>query len=121
MTKVDKSDCESTFAGTRGNDGSPKAVFAHLRILSELYFRRAAATASGHSLWSFAVQQNALAFDAPSIAGERTVAANDTMAGNGDGKTVRSASSCHGADRRRCANALRNLRIGDRRADRNLL
>src|SRR5215467_8381153 len=117
MTKVDKSDCESTFAGTRGNDGSPKAVFAHLRTLSELYFRRAAATASGHSLCSFAVQQNALAFDAPSIAGERTVAANDTMAGNGDGKIVRGARSCHGADRRRCANALRNLRIGDRRAD----
>jgi hypothetical protein len=72
-------------------------------------------------LWSFAVEQNALAFDAPSIAGERTVAANDTMAGNGDGKTVRGASSCHGADRRRCANAPRNLRIGDRRADWNLL
>jgi len=33
----------------------------------------------------------------------------------------RSARSCHGADRRRCANALRNLRIGDRCADWNLL
>src|SRR5215470_10170925 len=61
----------------------------------ELYFRRAAGTAPRLLvLWSFAVEQNALAFDAPSIAGERTVAANDTMAGDGDGKTVRSASSC---------------------------
>src|SRR6516164_748320 len=55
----------------------------YLRTLSEPYFRRAVATASGHSLWSFAVEQNALAFDAPSIAGKRTVAANDTMAGIG--------------------------------------
>ena len=43
------------------------------------------------------------------------------MAGNGDGKTVRGTSSCHGADGRRCANALCNLGIGDRRADRDLL
>src|SRR4029077_20902175 len=99
-----------------------KQSFAHLSTLSELYFRRAATAAPRLLvLWSFAVEQNALAFDAPSIAGERTVAANDTMAGNGDGKTVRSASSCHGADRRRCANALRNLRIGDRCADWDLL
>ena len=38
-------------------------------------------------LGSFAVEQLALAFNTPGIAGERTVAANDTMAGNGDGKT----------------------------------
>src|SRR5262249_1531328 len=47
---------------------------------SELYFRRAAGGVRSLVLWSFAVEQNALAFDAPSIVGKRTVAAHDTMA-----------------------------------------
>ena len=43
------------------------------------------------------------------------------MARNGDGKMVRGASSCHGTGGFRCADALRDLSIGHRRADRDLL
>ena len=43
------------------------------------------------------------------------------MARNGDGKMVRGASSCHGTGSPRRADAPRNLSIGHRRADRDLL
>jgi hypothetical protein len=79
------------------------------------------AIASSRVLWSFAVEQIALAFNAPGIAKERAIVANDTMAGNGDGKMVRGASSCHGTGRSRRADAPRDLSIGQRGADRNLL
>src|SRR3954453_17681093 len=43
------------------------------------------------------------------------------MTGNDDGKIVRGASSCHGTYGSRRADPLRNLSIGPRGADRNLL
>ena len=71
--------------------------------------------------FSFAVDQDALAFDTPGIARERAIVANDTMAGNSNGEFVRSASSCHGTDSGRRANTPRNFSIGRCRARRYLL
>jgi hypothetical protein len=49
-------------------------------------------------LGGLAIDQNALAVDAPSIARQRAIVANDTMAGNSDGELIRGARSCHGAE-----------------------
>ena len=69
----------------------------------------------------FPVEQNALAFDAPGVTRERTVIAENPVAGNGDGKIVRGAGTGDRAYRLRGADTPRDLGIGNGLADGNLL
>jgi hypothetical protein len=50
-------------------------------------------------LCRLAVDQSALALNAPGIAGERVIVANHAMAGNRDGEIVLGSRARHGADR----------------------
>src|SRR5258708_18253902 len=68
----------------------------------------------------FTVEQGALALDAPAVSRQRTVVAHDPVAGNGDRDRVRRASLRDGAHGFRQADALRDWRVGHRRAGRNL-
>src|SRR2546426_837315 len=68
----------------------------------------------------FTIEEGALALDAPAVARKRTVVAHDPVAGDGDRDRVRRASLRDGAHGFRQADALCDLRVGHRRAGRNL-
>jgi hypothetical protein len=61
-----------------------------------------------------------LAFDPPGISRERPVIADDAVAGNGDGESVRGARSGDRPSRLRGTDTPRDLGIANRLADANL-
>src|ERR1700730_9499120 len=68
----------------------------------------------------FALQQLALALDAPAVARELAVAAHNTMAGDGDREVIGCASLSHRARGFRRTDAFSHLCVTDRGARRNL-
>src|ERR1700736_388537 len=68
----------------------------------------------------FALQQLALAFDAPAVARELAVAAHNTMAGDGDREVIGCASLSHRARGFRRTDAFSHLCVTDSGARRNL-
>src|SRR4051812_20030923 len=69
----------------------------------------------------FALQQGALAIDAPSIAGQLAIAANYAVAEHENRERVRTASLGNRARAFRHAESPGDLGVCSRRADRNLL
>ena len=62
------------------------------------------------------MEENSLAIDAPPVAGEMAVVADDTMAGDGDGDTVSGAGPGDGAHGFRTADFSGDLRVARGRA-----
>ena len=101
---------------------SPKGVTRFCRCKAVHHGRPVARAARRSPLSaSFAVEQSTLALDTPGISRKRTVIADHAMAGNGDGEIVRGASAGDGAHRLRRSDSPRDLGIGNRLADGNLL
>src|SRR5450830_1662699 len=74
---------------------------------------------SASALLAFALQQLPLAFYAPAVARQLTVAAHHAMAGNRHRQAVGSTGLGHGAKGFGCADTLGNLRIAGGAAQRN--